>query len=191
MLTPNGALLCDVPPLNLADARRKSWSAENLYNIHLRTSGPLRKDLTFTKSSKTLFQQQWFAKKLVRGYHGDWIQEGKFQKAFLPLNIPPIIGSQSPSTSQLQKGKSAQPVAQREEGRGGQKVPLGSLMFREVERRLDVLVFRACFAPSAYAAKMMVVTGQVSLNGIKVSLTVSHLAVRKFSDSPRLTGNQP
>ena len=49
------------------------------------------------------------------------------------------------------------------------KVPLGSLMFGEVERRLDVLVFRACFAPSAYAAKMLVVNGQVTLNGVKVS----------------------
>lgn len=98
----------------------------------------------------------------MRGYHGDWIQEGKFQKSFLPLSIPPIVGSSN--AGKLSKGKGV------EEKQA--KVPLGSLMFGQVERRLDVLVFRACFAPSAYAAKMLVVNGHVTLNGVKVSLSV-------------------
>lgn len=49
------------------------------------------------------------------------------------------------------------------------RVPLGSLMFAEVERRLDVLVFRACFATSVWQAKSMVVHGKVKLNGEVVS----------------------
>ena len=115
----------------------------------------------------------------MRGYHGDWIQEGKFRKQFLPASIPPIIGSTSGSSA-LAKGKGpAQPSTtdpDRAKARGG-KIPLGSLMFSELERRLDVLIFRACFAPSVYTAKMLVVTGQVSLNGIKVncSLPVSQV----------------
>lgn len=38
-------------------------------------------------------------------------------------------------------------------------------MFSEVERRLDVLVFRACFASSVWQAKAFVVGGKVKLNG--------------------------
>lgn len=72
------------------------------------------------------------------------------------------------STSKgLGKGKGVEPIRKDQA-----KVPLGSLMFGEVERRLDVLLFRACFAPSAYAAKMMVVNGQVTVNGVKVGLYI-------------------
>lgn len=46
--------------------------------------------------------------------------------------------------------------------------PVGSLMFSEVERRIDVVIFRACLAHSVYDARRMVVHGQVLLNGKKV-----------------------
>lgn len=46
--------------------------------------------------------------------------------------------------------------------------PVGSLMFQEVERRLDVLVFRCCFAHSVYEARRLVIHGYVKLNGKKV-----------------------
>lgn len=49
------------------------------------------------------------------------------------------------------------------------KVPVGSMMFSEVERRLDVLVFRACFASSVWQAKGLVQQGHVKLNGEVVS----------------------
>lgn len=50
-----------------------------------------------------------------------------------------------------------------------QRVPVGTMMFSQVERRLDVLVFRACFATSVWQAKSFVVHGKVKLNGEVVS----------------------
>lgn len=46
--------------------------------------------------------------------------------------------------------------------------PVGSLMFSEVERRIDAVIFRACLAHSVYEARRMVVHGNVLLNGKKV-----------------------
>jgi ribosomal protein S4 len=46
--------------------------------------------------------------------------------------------------------------------------PVGSLMFSEVERRIDVIIFRACLAHSVYDARRMVIHGRVLLNGKKV-----------------------
>lgn len=92
-----------------------------------------------------MFQQKWKAKQLVRGYHGDWIPEQKFKKEYVPDGLPPIVG-----------------------GKGEDKVPLASMMFAEVEKRIDTVVFRCCFADSVYRARQMVVHGKVRLNGKKV-----------------------
>jgi ribosomal protein S4 len=64
--------------------------------------------------------------------------------------------------------------AQRELKRRGEEeekglAPVGSLMFGEVERRIDVFIFRCCFAHSVYEARRLVVHGDVLLNGKKVS----------------------
>lgn len=99
-----------------------------------------------------MFQQKWIAKRLVRAYHGDWIQEEKFKKEYLPVGLPPIVGNP-----------------------GEEKVPLASMMFAEVEKRLDTVVFRCCFADSAYKARQMIVHGKVSLNGKKVRFFVLDL----------------
>lgn len=131
----------------------QSWAPANLYNLYQRTYGPPTADTKFTKSSLSMFQQKWKAKQLVRGYHGDWIQENKFKKDYLPDSLPPIIAGKG-------KGAAAE----------GSKVPLASMMFAEVEKRLDTVVFRCCFADSIYRARMMVVHGKVKLNGRKVSL---------------------
>jgi ribosomal protein S4 len=61
---------------------------------------------------------------------------------------------------------------QRKEANG--VVPVGSMMFSEVERRLDVLVFRACFATSVWQAKGLVQQGHVKLNGEVVSSSLAH-----------------
>ncbi|GAA6001431.1 hypothetical protein JCM10207_006663 [Rhodosporidiobolus poonsookiae] len=127
---------------------RMSWSPANLFNLYQRTYGPPTADTKFTKSSLTMFQQKWKAKQLVRGYHGDGIPEQKFKKHYLPDGLPPIVGSK-----------------ERNEG----PVPLASLMFAEVEKRLDTVVFRCCFASSIYRARMMVIHGKVKLNGRVVS----------------------
>lgn len=50
--------------------------------------------------------------------------------------------------------------------------PVGSLMFMEVERRIDVVVFRSCFTHSVYEARRLVIHGNVMLNG-KVVRTLS------------------
>jgi len=54
--------------------------------------------------------------------------------------------------------------------------PVGSLMFSEVERRIDVVIFRACLAHSVYDARRMVIHGQVLLNGKKHSNANTRLA---------------
>lgn len=43
--------------------------------------------------------------------------------------------------------------------------PVGSLMFSHVERRIDVFIFRCCFAHSVYDARRLVIHGYVRLNG--------------------------
>jgi ribosomal protein S4 len=131
-----------------------SWSPANLYNLYQRTYGPPNAETKFMKSSLTMFQQKWKAKRLVRGYHGDWIPEGKFKKDYLPDGLPPIIAS-----GQETYGK-------------GEKVPLASMMFAEIEKRIDTVVFRCCFADSAYKARSMVLHGKVRLNGKKVSFPI-------------------
>ncbi|GAA5948091.1 hypothetical protein JCM3765_007105 [Sporobolomyces pararoseus] len=131
---------------------RMSWSPANLYNLYQRTYGPPTADTKFTKSALTMFQQKWKAKQLVRAYHGDWIPEQKFKKGYLPNGLPPIVAPKSSAV-----------------GSSFEKVPLASMMFAEVEKRLDTVVFRCCLADSVYKARQMVIHGKVKLNGQKVT----------------------
>jgi ribosomal protein S4 len=137
-------------------ARLQSWSPANLYNLYQRTYGPQSNETRFTKSSFTLFQQKWKAKQLVRAYHGDILIETKFKRHYLPDELPPIVGTNP----------------------GDLPVPLASLMFAEVEKRIDTVVFRCCFADSIYKARQMVLHGKVQLNGRTVSLSLSLLCTR-------------
>lgn len=161
----------------------QSWSPENLYNIWQRTSpeGSLTRETDFTRTSLTLFQQRWKAKRLVRGYHGDHIGTTAFERWYLPPSLPSIHSSSSSShqnnTSSLAKwvegreragGRTKdEKLAKKKESEGS--APVGTMMFSEVERRLDVLVFRSCFASSVWQAKSFVVGGKVKLNGVIVS----------------------
>jgi len=58
-------------------------------------------------------------------------------------------------------------IRRREEEASKGLAPVGSLMFSEVERRIDVVIFRSCLAHSVYEARRMVVHGSVLLNGQK------------------------
>lgn len=137
----------------------------------------------------TLFQQRWRSKRLSRGYHGDHIGETKFERWYLPEALPSIhaegkrtttAGSAKPGvkpsreTGGLVAGRtrdSTRVLEERnrlEKERSG-RVPIGTMLYREVERRLDVLVFRACLASSVWQARQMVVHRKVSLNGRVVS----------------------
>lgn len=48
------------------------------------------------------------------------------------------------------------------------------MMYTEVERRLDVVIFRACFADSIYEARRIVLHNAVTLNGVKVSRRICY-----------------
>ncbi|KAG9100778.1 mitochondrial 37S ribosomal protein nam9 [Ceratobasidium sp. UAMH 11750] len=157
----------DANVFNLARSLpRMSWKPVNLWSIWNRSLGPGTSGTKFTKSSKTLFQQRWASKRFIRAYHGDWIAEKRFQRWFLPETLPdtrhPSPTSASPSMQEYAGRKQVQKTT------GDQKpVPVTSLMLIEVERRIDVFLFRCCFATSAWQARQLVVHGKVKLNGKK------------------------
>lgn len=133
----------------------------------------------------TLFQQRWRAKRLARGYHGDHIGATKFARWYLPESLPAVhasggggaesssnVSSKSQNNSRniarLVAGRSqirAEEEKARKQKERESRTPIGTMMFREVERRLDVLVFRACFATSVWQARQMVVHRKVRVNG--------------------------
>lgn len=105
------------------------------------------------RSSKSVFWQKWRSKALTRAYHGDWIQERKFKRHYLPASLPALIVRSAQKRSKY--------------SHRDQKIPLAALMFQELERRLDVAIFRSCFADSVYEARRMIIHGAVKLNGVK------------------------
>ncbi|KAE8244299.1 hypothetical protein A4X13_0g6695 [Tilletia indica] len=164
---------------------RMSWSAHNLYNLIARSTVPFHIAGTdFSRTALTMYQQRWRAKRFLRGYHGDWIPERRFKRWFLPVDLPKLAsssgtsGSTSTSATHLPSRASQSGFGPRsQQQRAGaedaaserSQMPTASLFMSEVERRLDVVVFRCCFARSAYEARNMIVHGKVKLNGQKVS----------------------
>ena len=152
---------------------------------------------SFTKTSLTMYQQRWRSKRFLRAYHGDWIPEKRFKRWFLPVDlpsfVPPQVSAASGSTSGPRRGglfdkalkarrastlaetakdaaassSSYATVTQQKVVEEMDPMPTASLFMRDVERRLDVVVFRSCFARSAYESRAMVVQGKVKLNGVK------------------------
>lgn len=110
-----------------------------------------------------MYQQRWRSKRFLRGYHGDHIPERRFKRWFLPTDLPRIEDLKlngGSSSSSLKSGEVS----------GEEKMPIAGLFLRDVERRLDVIVHRCCFARSAREGRAMVVQGKVQLNGVKVRL---------------------
>lgn len=152
---------------------RMSWNPKNLYNLWRRSLGAKVSATDYTRTTKTLFQQRWAAKQLVRAYHGDYINEKTFKRWYLPANLPDVR-STSGKDDLLSLTKWAnrtysveREIKRREEEASKGLAPVGSLMFSEVERRIDVVIFRSCLAHSVYEARRMVVHGNVLLNGRK------------------------
>ena len=153
-----------------------------------------------------MFQQRWRSKRLLRGYHGDWIPERRFKRWFLPTQVPsfaPTHGIQS-----LQKGKGALPLGS---ALNTPVPPVANLFMRDVERRLDVVVFRTCFAHSVYYARTLILHGKVLVNGFahrdpnlllnegdlisvdpeSVPMLNKHVAKRVQADRERLAPSAP
>ncbi|KAF9653566.1 alpha-L RNA-binding motif-containing protein [Thelephora ganbajun] len=153
---------------------RMSWNPKNLYNLWRRSLGAKVSTTDYTRTTKTLFQQRWAAKQLVRAYHGDYINEKTFKRWYLPANLPDVRPTASVRDDSLLLTKWAnktsaveKEIKRREEEASKGLAPVGSLMFSEVERRIDVVIFRSCLAHSVYEARRMVVHGNVLLNGQK------------------------
>ena len=158
-------------------AHLQSWSSRNLYNLWLRTVGEKAREISFKYTSKTLFQQRWKSKAVVRAYHGDYINEKIFKRWYLPETLPDVrprkqFGQGTGDLAALEafaKRKKKEEDFELEEQRRG-AAPVGSLMFSEVERRIDVFIFRCCFADSVYEARRLIIHGNVLLNGKKVGV---------------------
>ncbi|PPR00672.1 hypothetical protein CVT24_000960 [Panaeolus cyanescens] len=154
-----------------------SWSPKNLYNLWKRTAGPQASELTFKHTTQaTLFQQRWKSKAAVRAYHGDYIPEKSFKRWYLPDNIPDVrpkrrvLNDDKLDLEEFAKRKVKERIREEkleEEIEEKGMAPVGSLMFSEVERRIDTVVFRACFTHSIYEARRLVIHGYVKLNGKK------------------------
>ncbi|KAF8582301.1 alpha-L RNA-binding motif-containing protein [Ramaria rubella] len=152
---------------------RMSWSPHNLFNLWKRSFGPKVSESKFERTTSTLFQQRWISKRLVRAYHGDHINEKTFKKWYLPATLPDVRprktsrGDDSISLIKWAKRQRDADQMQKQFEREAKAAlaPVGSLMFREVERRIDVFIFRCCFAHSVYEARRLVVHGNVKLNG--------------------------
>lgn len=163
-------------------AHLQSWSSRNLYNLWLRTVGEKAKEISFKYTSKTLFQQRWQSKAVVRAYHGDYINEKIFKRWYLPETLPDVrprkqFGQGTGDLAALEefakRKKKEADFELEEQRRGG--APVGSLMFSEVERRIDVFIFRCCFADSVYEARRLIIHGNVLLNGKKVGCFLNGL----------------
>lgn len=115
---------------------------------------------------------------MVRAYHGDYITETSFKRWYLPETLPDVRprrrvrGDDALELEALAgRGKRVQRQLREEADDARHALaPVGSLMFQEVERRIDTLVFRCCFAHSVYEARRMIIHGDVRLNGKKVRL---------------------
>ncbi|KAI0746313.1 hypothetical protein C8Q80DRAFT_1121177 [Daedaleopsis nitida] len=155
---------------------RMSWHPHNLYNLWRRSYGPLEKITNRVEYRESLNWRRWTAKALLRGYHGDFINEKIFKRWYLPETLPDVRPSEvlkkaAPMT-ELEKWATKEQAAKRAEKMAAEErqkglAPVGSLMFAEVERRIDVVIFRACFAHSVYEARRMIIHGSVLLNGKK------------------------
>lgn len=149
---------------------------ENLYTMWARAF-VAQKHVSFSRTNRTLFQQRWTAKALIRAYHGDFIPEKTFKRWYLPATLPdvrPRVQTTNKASLLLDEFSGRMDQLERAERRKKEEdekglAPVGSLMMAEVERRIDVFIFRCCFASSVYEARRLVIHGHVLLNGKKVT----------------------
>lgn len=141
-----------------------------------------RAQTSFRDTALTMYQQRWRSKRLLRAYHGDWIPERRFKRWFLPTSLPSLLQKRQSALSSSAAAGQPQREASAEE-----RMPVASLFMRDIERRVDTTLFRACFARSAYEARGLVVQGHVQVNGTKVSAAA--IRRRVYAQLPLLQGH--
>jgi hypothetical protein len=110
--------------------------------------GPRKHEIDFRETTRqlTLFAQRWRSKALVRAYHGDFIPEKIFKRWYLPETLPDVRpkrammrgkGDDKAELLAYANRKAVGKAYAEEEAEKGM-APVGSLMFREIERRIDV-----------------------------------------------------
>lgn len=113
----------------------------------------------------------------MRAYHGEYIPEKVFKRWYLPDTLPDVRPRRrvfADDKNDLEEYAKRRTRAKELERKQAEEIeqkglaPVGSLMFLEVERRLDVFLFRCCFVHSVYEARRLIIHGYVKLNGKKV-----------------------
>jgi ribosomal protein S4 len=114
----------------------------------------------------------------VRAYHGDFIPEKIFKRWYLPETLPDVRPARHTAPASDDKSQLAEFARRKQREKDFEEeidrkgmAPVGSLMVAEVERRIDVFIFRCCFTHSVYEARRLVIHGDVLLNGKKVCTT--------------------
>eukprot|EP00835_Amoeboradix_gromovi_P005707 NODE_567_length_6607_cov_0.300553.p2 type:complete len:320 gc:universal NODE_567_length_6607_cov_0.300553:5733-4774(-) len=115
---------------------RMSMHPHNLYELQRHR---------FALTGKNTFKQRWLAKREILGYFGGTIRTTQFKKIFAKYPIPA-------------------PIVNHEQVKADNSIQL-SLAFGMMERRLDVILFRALLAPSTFASSSLISRGYVTVNG--------------------------
>ncbi|VEU20067.1 DEKNAAC100532 [Brettanomyces naardenensis] len=98
----------------------------------------------------TLYQQKWVSKQETRSYHGEEVNEGRWQTLFQ---------------------HKLEGVAQLDASLKGNVPPTPMVLqtFAPLEKRLDVAVFRAMFASSVRQSRSFILSGHVKVNGVTIN----------------------
>ncbi|KAI9334155.1 hypothetical protein BDR26DRAFT_840021 [Obelidium mucronatum] len=121
---------------------RMSWHALNVFNAAAAKPKP-----GAAAARASVFQQKWAAKRATRAYHVPNISERQLLARHWKSQLP-LVQMRSKAETENQP-------------------PVQALAFAELERRLDVVLFRSHFASSINQARTQVVHGHVSVNGEK------------------------
>ena len=119
---------------------RMSWNKFNLYNLSKRGRSQNTDRLS-------VFSQKWVSKRDTRAYHLPEVTERQFIQRHFKTRLP------LPDLTRKEKEN---------------MVPVQALAFADLERRLDVLLFRSHFTSSTRQARHMITTGKVFVNGERV-----------------------
>ncbi|KAH6904221.1 nam9 protein [Coprinopsis sp. MPI-PUGE-AT-0042] len=139
---------------------RMSWSPKNLYNLYRRTAGPRADDLRFPLVPSP------------KPYPTCVLPDSLRHQA---VGLGAGTGDDKGVLEEYARRKNRETKFNEEIEEKGM-APVGSLMFAEVERRIDVFIFRCCFAHSVYEARRLVIHGDVYLNGKKHTNANTRLA---------------